>query len=218
MLAEAAGFAFLAGISPTSLMVMAVFLGSASPQRTASAYLAGALAMTVGMAVALLFAIRAIGLEQPRLHDPRYGLRLALGILALLAALVIRLRRPRESGSGRGLMSRLIAQPSAGTAFVAGLVLFTPSLTFIAAVQVIATSNPGTPGTVLGLLIVVAITVLIVWLVLLAYLLAPDATGRRLTAFNDWLRANGKKLTIGGLVIGGVALVTNGALGLAGVF
>src|SRR5258708_698263 len=127
MLAEAAGFAFLAAISPTALLVMAVFLGSASPRETALAYAVGAVVMSVAMAVALLLVIRSTGLNLQRNHDPRYGLRLGLGILALAGTVVIIRRRSRaaasslaESGragsspaeSGGGLVSRLAARPS----------------------------------------------------------------------------------------------------------
>jgi hypothetical protein len=65
--AQAAGFAVLAALSPTALLVMAVFLGSANPRTTA---------------------------------------------------------RPRPA-----------------TAFAVGLILFVPSATFIAAVQVVATAG-----------------------------------------------------------------------------
>jgi len=112
-------------------------------------------------------------------------------------------------------VSRLIAAPSPRTAFISGLLLFAPSVTFIAAVQVIATARSGLPVTALGLAAVVVISALIVWLPLVAYLIAPNATTRRLKIFNGWLRANGKKLLTLGLVIAAVALIANGALGLA---
>ena len=76
MLAQAAGFAVLAAVSPTSLLVMAVFLGSANPRKTALMYVTGAAIMTVTMAVVILIVLRATGLNEPRQHDPRYGLRL----------------------------------------------------------------------------------------------------------------------------------------------
>ena len=59
MLAEAAGFALLAAISPTALLVMAVFLNSAEPRRNALMYTTGAVVMTVAAAVAALFAYLA---------------------------------------------------------------------------------------------------------------------------------------------------------------
>ena len=149
MLAEAAGFALLAAISPTALLVMAVFLGSAEPRRNALMYTAGAVVMTVTAAVAALILLRALALSLPSRHDPLYGLRLGLGVIALVAALVLRLRRPvrpeasTAAEASRNLVSRLTAQPGPRTAFTAGLVLFAPSITFLAAVQVIATSSTG---------------------------------------------------------------------------
>ena len=220
MLGEAAGFALLAAISPTALLVMAVFLSSASPRQAALMYVAGAMLMTVAMAVAVLYVLRAAGLNQPRQHDPRYGLRLGLGVLALIAVGVIAVRGQNAaggSGSEKGLMSRIVARPTALAAFVAGVVLFTPSATFIAAVQVVATANADVPVTVLALVIVVVVTVLIVWLPLVAYLAAPDATTRRLNLLNGWLRVRGRMLAIGVLTIAGIVLIVNGALGLAGV-
>jgi hypothetical protein len=113
-------------------------------------------------------------------------------------------------------VSRLVARPSAGSAFGAGVILFAPSATFIAAVQVIATANESVYGTILGLVIVIIVSALIVWLPLLAFLAAPEATTRRLGALNGALRAYGKRFAAGALAIGGVALIVNGLLGLIG--
>ena len=227
MFAQAAGFAVLATISPTALLVMAIFLGSANPRTTGMLYVAGALLMTVAMAVTVLFILRAAGLNQPRANDPRFGLRLGLGILALAgAALVARFRRIEpelEPAAGRdpgekkttGLITRLTARPRPGTAFAAGVILFAPSATFVAAVQVVATAEATAVATVLALVIVVILTVAIVWLPLVTFLAAPETTGRRLTVLNAWLRANGRAILIGGLAIGGLVLIVNGAVGLA---
>ena len=226
MLAEAAGFAFLAAISPTALLVMAVFLSSAEPRRNALMYTAGAIAMTVAAAVASLFILRAAALNLPSRHDPLYGLRLGLGVLALAAAVLISWHRrsarqvavaAAEVKAGRNLVSRLTAQPSPRTAFTAGLVLFAPSITFLAAVQVIATAGTRPLVTAIGLLIVVNVCLLVVWLPLFGYFAAPSATTGMLKSCNDWLRAHGREVTVWALVTGGLALVVNGALGLAGV-
>ena len=227
MLAEAAGFAFLAAISPTALLVMAVFLSSAEPRRNALMYTAGAVAMTVTAAVIALVALRALSLNLPSRHDPLYGLRLGLGILALAAGAVLSWRRRRgragavaaaaEVKAGRNLVSRLTAQPSPRTAFTAGLVLFAPSITFLAAVQVIATSSTRPLATFVGLLVVIVVCLLLVWLPLLGYLAAPTATTGALGSCNRWLRTHGWEVTVWALVVGGVILVVNGALGLAGV-
>jgi hypothetical protein len=219
VLAQAAGFALLAAISPTALLLMAVYLGSASPRTTALMYVAGAVLMTVVTAVAALIIIRTTGLDQPREREARYGLRLGLGIVAAIAAVVVARRKrrppPDPDRPQKGIVSRLIASPSPRTAFVSGLLIFTPGATFIAAVQVIATARAGVPVTAVGLATVVIIAVLVVWLPLVAYLAAPDATTRRLKNLNGWLRVNGKMLLTAGLAIAAVALIVNGALGVA---
>jgi threonine/homoserine/homoserine lactone efflux protein len=222
MLAQAAGFAVLAAISPTALLVMAVFLSSADPRRTAIFYVVGAMLMTVAMAITVLFILRAAGLDQPREHEPLYAFRLSLGILGVAAAAVIARRRPRakpeqQAGQpGKGFLSRLIARPGAGAAFAVGVILFVPSTTFIAAVQVVASAQADATATVVALVIVVLISALIVWLPLIGFLAAPDVTTRTLRRANDWLRAHGRMIGVYALAAGGVILIVNGCLGLAG--
>jgi Sap, sulfolipid-1-addressing protein len=221
VLAQAAGFALLAAISPTALLVMAVFLGSANPRKSALIYVASAMIMTVVMAVVLLLVLRATGLNQPRQHAPRYGLRLGLGVIALAVSAYLVRRKPPVAASGDGkpkppgLITRLTASPSPRTAFVLGLLLFAPSTTFIAAVQVIATANADAAVTAAAIIVVVILTAATVWLPLLTYLAFPDATTRVLRTANEWLRVRGRELVIGALWIAGVILVVDGALGLS---
>jgi len=221
VLAEAAGFAVLASVSPTALLVMVVYLSTANPRTMALLYVAGAVVMTVATGVALLVVIRITGLNLPRGHDPRFGLRLGLGVLALAGAVFYALRRRPEPVPDKprrpGFMARLMARPSPRIAFVTGLLLFAPGATFIAAVQVVATSDASVPLIVLALAIVVTITAIVVWLPLIAYLAAPDATTRRLALVNEWLRRHGRTVVVYALGVGGAVLIVNGALGLAGV-
>jgi hypothetical protein len=221
MILQAAGFALLAAISPTALIAMAVFLGSANPRLTALAYVLGALVMTAVTAIAVLYILRSTGLNLQRNHDPRYEFRLGLGVLALGGAVVLaRLKRsPPDPARPRrqGLLARLIAMPSPRTAFGVGVLIFAPSAAFIAAVQVVATSQAGIPITALTLVLIILLTCMIVWLPLLTYLGWPLTTTRWLRELNDWLRRHGKRLGVYALAIAGVALVVNGCLGLADV-
>jgi hypothetical protein len=217
MLAQASEFALLAAISPTALLVIAVYLGSARPRRTAACYLAGAVLMSVITAVIVLVSVRAGNLSRPGERTPRYGLRLGLGILALAAGAFVVIRKPKPPDPvepGQGLVSRMIAKPSPGTAFVAGLLVFTPSITFIAAVQAIGTARASLELSALALVIVVALNVLLVWMPILAHLAVPEWTSRTLTAFNGWLRAHGQALLTIVLVAVGAALTVNGLTGL----
>jgi hypothetical protein len=111
-------------------------------------------------------------------------------------------------------VSRLVASPAPMTAFAAGVLIFMPAVTFIAAIRVIATARAGVPLSTLGLLMVIVINVAFVWLPFLAYLAAPDLTTRTLTAFNAWLRGHGRILLILALLVAGVVLTVDGLLGL----
>ena len=218
MILQAAGLAVLAALSPTALLIAAIYLGSARPRLTGLFYLAGALIMTVIMAVVVLLVLRSVGLNHPREHEPRYGLRLGLGVIAFIAGLVVAARRPKPPDPDKpmqGIMSKLVANPAPAMAFVVGVLVFTPGVIFIAAMQVIATAQASVEAVVTAALLVVIINVMLVWLPVVLYLLAPDATSRRLTAFNTWLRTHGHLLLTVGLLAAGAILIVNGALGLA---
>jgi hypothetical protein len=129
-------------------------------------------------------------------------------------------RQAKPTGSATkkpGFMSRLMARPSPLTAFITGLLIFAPSVTFIAAVQVIATAKASDAAIAGALALIVAIYVLGVWVPYALYLIAPDTTTRKLKAFDNWLRAHRRTLLVGGLAVAGVILILNGTLGLAGV-
>lgn len=219
MLIQAVGLALLAALSPTAVIVSAVLLGSANPQRLVIIYLAGAIVMAAIMA-AIVFAILHGGnLYQPRERQPRYGLRLGLGLAMLLVGAYLRRRgpkRPEPARKDKGIIGRLISRPGAKTAFIVGLLVYTPSLTFIAAIQAVATTKQSLPASIVALALVIVITVAFAWLPLMLYLLAPDATARMLRSLDRGLRSHGYLLTVVALLIAGVILTINGVLGLTG--
>jgi Sap, sulfolipid-1-addressing protein len=217
MLLQAAGFAVLAALSPTALLITAIYLGSARPRTTALCYLAGAVLISTVMGAAVLLLLRYGHFQLPGHRAPRYGLRLGLGLLILAAGAVVARRQPRLPGPGqpgKGIVSRLVSSPAPMTAFVAGVFIFMPAVTFIAAIQVIATARAGAALSALGLVMVIVINVAFVWLPFVAYLAAPGPTTRTLAAFNAWLRTHGRILLILALLVAGAVLTVNGLLGL----
>jgi hypothetical protein len=218
MLIQAAGLALLAALSPTALLVAAVYLGSARPRLVTAFYLAGAVVMSLIMALVILEVLRGVNLQSPSEHTPRYGLRLALGILLLAATIVVARRKPRPPDPAKapqGFLSKMVADPAPRSAFLVGILVFAPGVSFLAAVQVIATARAGFDLTLIALIIVVVINVLLVWLPILFHLAVPGATTRYLTAFNGWLRSHGKVVLICVLVAVGGIMVINGIYGLA---
>src|SRR5215469_9061088 len=174
--------------------------------------------MTIIMAIVVLLVLHAVGLNQPRERDPRYGLRLGIGVIALVAGVVMALRKPKPPDPekpAQGIMSKLVANPGPVSAFIVGILVFTPGVTFIAAMQVIATAQASIEAVVTAAIVVVIINVLLVWLPIVLHFIAPAVTSRYLTAFNAWLRAHGHTLLAGLLIVAGVILIVNGSLGLA---
>ena len=197
----------------------AVYLGSARPRQTLLFYLIGALVMSAVMGAVVLVLLRTGGFSLPHHRAPRYTLRLILGILLLLGGVVLasRKRKPPDPDKPQtGLTARLIASPAPYTAFLAGLLIFAPGVTFIAAIQVVATAQASLDATVVALAVIVVINVALVWLPLLGHLAAPGPTTRWLVAFNAWLRRNGRLILAAVMVTTGLIVAIDGLTGLLG--
>jgi hypothetical protein len=218
MLATAAGFAVLSALSPVAVVVGAVYLGSNSPHRTTLLYLAGALTTTVIMGIVVLIALKAGHLNLHSNRQPRYGLRLGLGVVSLAGGLYMTRRKPKPPDPAKpkkpGLVDRMMTRPEPLFAFATGAFVFFPSAAFVAAVQTIATSKASDLAIALTLLTVIVIDVILIWLPFLFYLAAPDRTTRTLKRFNAWLRAHGHAIVAGVLLVVGGLLILNGITGL----
>jgi hypothetical protein len=169
------------------------------------------------MAVLVLVVLRSSGLSHPHQHAPRDGLRLGLGLVLLGVGIAVAIRKPKSPDPAKpqsGIVSRMVANPAPLSAFASGVLIFLPGVTFLAALQVIGTARAGLAESVLAAAVVVVINVMLVWVPVVFHFIAPAATERRLKAFNGWLRANGRILLTGALIIAGGILAVDGAYGL----
>ena len=117
MILQAAGLALLAALSPTTLLVSAVYLGSARPRLVGTAYLAGAIIMSLIMGLVVIAILRNTGLSHHSQRTPRYGLRLGLGLLMIAAGAFLARRKPKPPDPDhpkQGLISRMIAESRPG--------------------------------------------------------------------------------------------------------
>jgi hypothetical protein len=219
---QAAGLALLAAISPPAILIAALYLAAPSPGRTTLSFVAGGVVVVAAVGTIALIALRVGGLSLPSHHQTRYGLRLALGVVALIAAVLIYRHRPKQDKSEPGtatqkkpgLITRWSTEPRPLTAFVVGIFLFGPSITFIAAVQVVASSKADLLATIGAMAMIVVLTVALAWLPLIAYLVAPARTTRALKAFEGWLRRNRRNVLTGVVGVIGVLLVAQGIAGV----
>lgn len=216
---QAAVLALLAAFYPAAMLVATLYLGSDRPGRTTALYVAGGLLIVTVVGIAVLLAIRAGGLSLVGHRQARYGLRLGLGVAAVVASIVLHRREPKPpdpAGPGRqNLIERFAARPRLLAAFAAGVVMFGHSLTFIAAVQVVATARISLVDTVAAMAMIVVLTVAFAWLPLVAYLIAPAPTIRTLRTFGGWLKRHGWTFLVAAIATVGVILIIQGATGLA---
>ena len=219
MFEQAAGLAVVAAFYPPAILIVALYLASVRPGRTTALFVIGGAVIVTVVGAAVLLAIRDAGLSLHSQHQTRYGLRLVLGVVALVAAVLIYRRKPRQRDPAkpkkRSLIDRLSAEPRPKTAFIAGILMFGPSMTFIAAVQVVATAKASVAATVGAMAMIIVITLAFAWIPLLAYLIAPDRTVARLRGFEGWLRRHGKHVLVGSVGLIGILLVAEGIAGIA---
>ena len=222
MFEQVAGLALVAAFYPPALLIAGLYLASARPGRITVVYVVGGFVIVTIVGTAALLAIRDSGLSLPSHQQTRYGLRLALGVVAIIAAVVIYRRKPKKPDPAKArkpkkpsLIDRLSAEPRPMKAFLAGVVMFGPSLTFLAAVQVVATSKASLAATIGAMAMIIVLTLAFAWLPLVAYLIAPDLTVRKLREAEDWLSRHGKTVLVGAVGLIGVLLVIQGIAGLA---
>jgi hypothetical protein len=220
---QAAGLAVLAAVYPAAMLIAALYLSSERPGKTTVWFVVGGLLKVTAVGIVLLLVIRAGGLSRigHSHHQVRYGLRLGLGVIAIIASVVLYRRRgpePKPSDAAKAkkpnLIQRMTAQPRPLAAFAVGAVIFGQSVTFIAAVQVVATANTSLADTIAAMAMIIVLTIAFAWLPLIAYLIAPAGTIRTLAAVDTWLKRHGKALLTAAIGIAGIFLVIQGITGL----
>lgn len=216
LFAQVAGLALVASISPPALLLAGLYLRSEQPGRMTLFFVIGGLFVVSVVGTVALILIRAGGLSHVGQHQTRYGLRLGLGVIALIAAFILYRREPRPKDPAKkpNLVGRLSARPSPVTAFAVGVFMFGPSVAFISAVQVVATAKTGLGDTIGAMAIIIVLAVTFAWLPFLAYLIAPERTLRLLHALEGHLAKHGRTILVAAIAVIGVFLVIQGVTGL----
>jgi hypothetical protein len=98
--------------------------------------------------------------------------------------------------------------------FLVGVAMYTPSPTYLTALQVVGTTNMSTAATVGWVVFVVTLVLITIEAPIVVFLFSPDWATRKLGAFDGWLRRNGRLLLIVVLAVLGVWEVIDGVAGL----
>lgn len=211
---QAVPLALIASLYPFGLAVLLLLAEAERYKGRVTVFLAGAVICTLAIGFAVVFALHGAGLGHQNQKTPRYGLRLAIGV-AFLAGAVVLARRPPRPRTGESRVTRAARQGGLFAALIAGIVLFLPSPTYLSALQVVGSSKLSTAAAAAWVIIVVAVTLITVWVPTLIIVLVPGWSKPKLAALSSWLSRNSRTLLVAVLAVLGVWQVIDGLIGLA---
>jgi hypothetical protein len=210
---QAIPLALISSLYPLGLAAILLLAETARPRPRVGVFLIGALACTLTIGFVVVFVLHGAGVGQSSQQSGQYGLRLAIG-LVFMAAAVFLARRPPRPNRGPSRVSRAASQGGLFAIFVVGVALYLPSPTYLSALQVVGTTKMSAAATAVWVIIVVAIVLITVEVPVLLFLLAPDWTVPKLRAVNAWLDRNGHTLLVAVVGAIGVWEFLDGLVGL----
>jgi hypothetical protein len=197
-------------MEPFRIGMSVLMLNRPRPHLQLAAFLCGGFAMGLAVGLTVLFVI---GSRLPQGHFTLPRVQIAIGALALLAAVVLAVV-PSRARTLPAWATRLLEGESLWVAGVAGLGIALPSVDYLAVLAVIIASGAAA-STQLGALIVFNVVAFaLVEVPLVAYLVNPARTGSAMRALNDWIRSRRRREVAGLLVVVGVVLLGAGLLGI----
>ena len=210
---QAIPLALISSLYPLGLAAILLLARAARPRPKEIAFLAGALACTLAVGFVVVFALHGAGVGQSSHGSDRYWLWLVTGVLFMAAAVVLA-RRPPKPRNGPSRLSRAAGQGGLFAIFVAGIALYLPSPTYLAALEEVGSAKISPAATAIWVLIVVALVLITVEVPVLLFLLAPDWTVPKLKAVNAWLDRHGHTLLVWVVGAIGLWLFLQGLVGL----
>jgi hypothetical protein len=210
---QAIPLALIASLYPFGLAVLLLLFSAPRPKARAGVFLAGAVVCTLAIGSIIVIVLRGAGLNKDSAQTARSGLQLAIGILFLVAALVVA-RRPAKQGTGESRISKAAAESGLFAAFVAGIVLYLPSPSYLSALQDVGTAKLSSTAAAVWVVIVVALVLITIEVPVLLYQFAPGWTVPKLGAADAWLKTNARAVLIAVLAVLGAWEVIGGLAGL----
>jgi hypothetical protein len=215
---QAIPVALVSSLYPFGLAALLLLLEAQRPKPRSLVFLIGAAFCTLGIGLAVVFIVRGAGVQQSSNSTPRYGLRLAIGVLFLVLAWVVAHRPPKQKEKKGDEQPSRVTRAVAGSGLLAvffvGIAMYTPSPTYLSALDIVGSTKMSTAAAVGWTVLVVALVLITIEVPILVYLFASDWATRNLAAFNAWLSRNSRTLLIWVLIVLGVWEVIDGVVGL----
>jgi Sap, sulfolipid-1-addressing protein len=201
-----------------------VMLLSTNAKRLLFGYLIGAYLSTIGLGLVIVFALPDSGTVNTSQQSVAPAVDLALGLLALLVAVVVgtgphgreeqrrERRKQAEEKKGPPRWRKALDKGSPRASFAVGVVLSLPGASYLAALDLIHKQDLGTVGRVVAVIVYCLLALSLIEIPLLGYVFAPDQTVKTVGRFKAWLTRDSRRIaTIAALFVG-VVLLVRGAI------
>lgn len=222
--------ALLAMFNPTLLAAVTLMLLTENPKRLMLGYLLGAYTASITIGLAIVFALHDSGAVSTSKQTIGPVEDLVIGALLLLVGFVLgtdrdqplRKRRERRKEAKQAkngekkepLPMRLLGRGSPRIAFVVGLLLSFPGVSYLTGLSHIDKLGAGVAPTVLLVIGFCLIQQLLLEVPLVGYILKPESTQGAVDGFRDWLARNGRRAGVYVAVVLGALLIVRGIAGL----
>ena len=220
----------LAMFNPTLLAAVTLMLLTEHPKKLMLGYLLGAYTTSITVGLAIVFALHDSGAVSTSKQTIGPVEDLVIGALLLLVGFVLgtdrdqplrerrekrKLAKQAKKGEKKEpLPMRLLGRGSPRIAFVVGLLLSFPGVSYLTGLSHIDKLDAGVAPTVLLVIGFCLMQQLLLEVPLVGYILGPEATQGAVDGFRDWLARNGRRAGIGVAVVLGGLLVIRGVAGL----
>ncbi len=215
--------------TPALLAAVTVMMLLPNPRKLMLGYLLGALTTSISLGLLIVFSLNDSAGVSTAKSTLGPGQDIVVGLLALLVAFVLgtgrdaplqqRRQRRKEAKASEGdakesWPDRMLGRGSARVSFAVGVVLTFPGVSYLAALDRMATLDAGVPETVLLVVGFCLIQQLLLEVPLLGYAFAPEKTQERVTRFRAWLGRNGRRAGVRLAAAIGTLLVLRGLITL----
>jgi hypothetical protein len=233
-LAQLLFLALDAALYPTLLAAVVILLSQPRPKALLGAYYAGGMVISIGLGLAIVAAAKSSGAFDSPSSGPSWTVDLAIGGLAMLAAVALALRadqrmrerraqrkasqgkekvkKTKEEDDREPWSQRILSRGSVPIVFAAALAINVPGAAYLVALKDIASYHYGTAEVVAVILAFNLIMFLLAEIPLAGLFLAPERTGELVEQMNRWLSDNSRRIAIGLLAFLGVFLVVRGLI------
>jgi Sap, sulfolipid-1-addressing protein len=221
----------LAMFNPTLLAAVTLMLLLPNPKRLMLGYLLGAYTASIGAGLAIVFALNDSSVTSTSKSTLSPLEDVVVGSLLLLVALVLatdrdrplrerrarRQERKKERSGGEekeALPMRLLGRGSPRIAFVVGLLLSFPGVSYLTGLNHIHKLDLTALPTVLIVIAFCLVQQLLLEVPLAGYFVAPERTELAVKGFRAWLARNGRAAGIVVAAVLGALVLIRGIAGL----